>query len=264
HAENQLLKRMWLPAENYFAYARDDSDDPSKIDHRPAFDALLRYFWLEMGDPQDSIAKGCLAKVLTDLTNPIRVVPEHPWCTGMDLGYLLYALSRSQHPAAHRAAELMEKYASSTGLFSEYYAYQGNSLIVPEGGTMRPWESSINATALLQYLTGLRVDMPGGKIYVQPHLPPGNDSWEVKRFPVGKEGFLQMELKKENEMVSLQVSGEFEQAMLLDMEFGLFGKALESKSDWLSPKNGRKDLLGGTFELPAGDFLLAFDFQVVE
>lgn len=49
-----LMERLWLPAENYFAFARAADDDPAHVDTRPACDALLRRFWLHAGTPNDA------------------------------------------------------------------------------------------------------------------------------------------------------------------------------------------------------------------
>ncbi len=85
-ARAALMQRMWLPAAGYFAFARSAAGD--SIDVRPAFDALLRWYWLELGKPDDSVATGNLSAVAAHLLEPLRVVPEYQWCTGMDPGYL--------------------------------------------------------------------------------------------------------------------------------------------------------------------------------
>lgn len=249
-ASEVLFERMWLPAENYFVYARDKSDDKDKMDKRPAFDALLRWFYLEMGDLNGTIPQQNLNAVMDQLTNPIRVVPEFAWCAGMDAGYLLYALSRSQHPLAHKASQLLLNYASDQGLYSEYYRYQGDT-IVPTGGTLRPWESAVNGLSLVQYLSGLRIDMPNKKIFLQPHLPEGWTQWESREMPLYQEGILKIKLTRVDKKVTCQVSRKGgKQTMQLDIEFGLFGKNLSATDSKLQAKNGMPNLLFAQEELP--------------
>lgn len=263
-AREILFERMWLSNDHYFIFGRDDSQDEEKMDKRPAFDALLRWYYLEMGNPLDSIAQYNLDAVLNQLTEPIRVVPEFAWCAGMDAGYLLYALARSQHPVTHQAADLLLDYASDQGLYSEYYRYQGDT-IVPIGGTLRPWESAVNGFALIQYLSGWQVDMPNKSISLQPHLPKGWTHWKTKEMPLYNEGVLQVELSKEGNLVTCQIRRKGgQQPLKLDLEFGLFGDALSSADPRLEFKSKKQDILFAKETLPAtSDWtLLEFQFQV--
>lgn len=262
-AKKALLDRMWLSDKQHFVYARDDSNDKSKQDKRPAFDALLRWFYLEMGDPMDSIPQHNLAAVIKELTEPIRVVPEFAWCAGMDPGYLLYALSRSQDTRAHAAAELLLDYASDQGLYSEYYLYEGDT-IIPTGGTLRPWESSINGYTLIQYLTGLRINMPDRHLSLQPHLPKGWTQWKSKALPLYKEGTLQMELIKTGKEVTFILERtDGKQSLTLDLEFGLFGEKISSADQGLPAHTKQSDLLVTKAILPA-EGRLTFQFTVEE
>ncbi|MBL4888238.1 MAG: hypothetical protein JKZ03_07310 [Flavobacteriaceae bacterium] len=221
-----LFRRMWLLEEGYFRYTRDASDNFENTDNRPAFDALLRWFYLEMGKPLDEIPQSNLKIALNQLTNPLRVIPKVEWATGMDPGYLLYALSRSQHPLTHEAAQLLLSYASDRGLYSEYYEYSDTE-IIPVGGTLRPWESAINAVALIQYLSGMRLDLPNNKINLQPHLPPGWDNWESKTIPLHEQGEFKMTLEKDGDEVTFTIHRKGgKSTLLLNIEFGLFGDQL--------------------------------------
>lgn len=261
-AQSALLHRMWLPEEKHFVYARDDSNDPNRQDKRPAFDALLRWFYLEMGSPQDSIARYNLNAVIEQLTEPIRVVPEFEWCAGMDPGYLLYALSRAQDPLAHKAADLLLAYASDQGLYSEYYLYHETTLI-PTGGTLRPWESSINGYSLIQYLSGLRLDLPKRHLSLQPHLPKGWNHWKTKELPLYQEGTLQLELNKNGKEVTCLIQRKGgQQELSLDLEFGLFGAKISSADQRLTAQAQRPDLLATETTLPVnGELRFRFTIE---
>lgn len=258
-AKKILFDRMWLADENYFAYSRDTSSNKSNIDKRPAFDLLLRWLYLEMGNPLDLVPQGNLKIVLDQLTNPIRVVPDFNWCAGMDPGYLLYALSRSQHPLTHEAAKLLLNYASNRGLYSEYYKYSHDT-IFSIGGTLRPWESAINGFALIQYLSGLRLDMPHKKISIQPHLPPGWNEWRSKKIQLYNEGEIKMELKKVNNEISFSIyrKGGINPVQL-NIEFGLFGNKLTSEN--LNYRNSNQNILFSETEIPVSEDWIELNFR---
>jgi len=251
----RLMDRLWVSDGEYFAYARDASDDPGGIDRRPALDSMLRWFWLEMGDPQGRIPQANLETVLDSLVDPVRVVPEvYDFTAGMDPGYLLYALSRSQHPSMHEAADLMVRYASDVGLFAEYYAYE-DGIIRPFSGTLRPWESGINAFSVVQYLLGMRPDLPNGKIALQPHLPPDWSGWTTRNIRLYGEGMLRMTLKRMDDgrvTFDLVRSGGTNPITFI-LEFGGFDSPLESPSRNLSVKRGRPDILKGSLTIPPAE-----------
>jgi|GEM_PF-1553949 len=246
-----LMQRLWLAERNYFAYARDSSMNENNIDTRPALDALLRWAWLELADPRDEIVPGCLNTVLRELINPIRVVPEtFDFTAGMDPGYVLYGLARRQHPAMHQAAEMLLNYASTGGLFSEYYRH-ADGLIIPFGGTLRPWESGICAQALIQYLLGLRVQLPVKRIFLQPHLPPCWEGWRTKPIELPGEGTISLQLQRnENSEIlfSLERRGGIS-PLQMSLEFGAFGPLIKPISEKLSFAEDRQDRLVSEFIL---------------
>jgi hypothetical protein len=215
-------------------------------------DTLLRWFWLEMGDPLDPIPQGCLAAVLKELCHPIEVVPQGGICAGMDPGYLLYALARSQDPAMDQAARLLLGYASETGLFNEYYIYPGGRITPhPNGGKLRFWESAVNGWALIHYLLGLRLDLANRQIFIQPHLPPGWPGWISREIPLAGEGTLQLRLERSPDgPVSLSlIRRGGAHSLKVNAEFGASGPRLVPLSGGLEPVPGRPDLLRGTIVL---------------
>ena len=257
-----LTERMWLKDKRHLLYSRDEGTQNKDI--RPAFDLLLRWDYLEMGTPGDSISQGNLQAVLTNLVNPIRVVPDFKWCAGMDPGYLLYSFSRTQHPLTHDAARLLLKYASSAGLYSEYYAYNGDT-IISNGGTLRPWESGINGFALTQYLSGLKINLPEKKINLQPHLPAEMSDWKSKIINLKNEGVISFEINRKGKDVEFTFSRQGGiNPLTLDVEFGLFGNELKLSDNMLYFKYNKKNLVGNTIEIAAGNTKHVFKFSVIK
>ncbi len=240
-----MMDRLWLPEENHFAYARSASDDPNEIDRRPALDLLLRWFWLDMSDPLDSIPQQNLNAVLNELVDPVRVVPEvYNFTAGMDPGYILHALTRSQHPAMHDAADLMVNYASDAGLFAEYYEHE-DGIIIPFSGTLRPWESGINAAAMVQYLLGFQPDLPNNSIRLEPHLPPQWQGWETRKMHVYNEGTIQISMTRHDEnSIEINIEREDGQTPLdIDLVLGGYGLPLRLEGQNYQTVSGRDDII---------------------
>lgn len=245
-----LMARLWLPQERHYAYARDDSDHPENIDRRPAFDALLRDVWLGVRHPLDPVAMNNLHAVMKHLLDPVRITPNAGLGAGMEPGYLLYAMSCCQHPQTHQAAKLLMRYASDTGGFNEYY-FHNDKNIYPNDGTLRPWESSVSGTALIQYLLGLHLDLPAARLELRPHLPPAWRGWQTRMMALPDEGAIQMSLVRgdqETVVFKIQRTGGV-RPLTVQVEFGLFGPQLKGQDQKLEAVPGRSDLLRATFTL---------------
>ena len=80
----------------------------------------------------------------------IPTVPDTSGCVGYDPGLLLISLTRIGSPHAKTAAERIIRMLDSAGAWVEYYDEEDR----PRKGCCkcRPWESAINAYALLKYL----------------------------------------------------------------------------------------------------------------
>lgn len=250
-----VMKRLWLADRQHFLYARDESDDPARVDARPALDSLLRWDWLGLGEPGDSVSQGCLSAVLKQLVNPVRVVPEvHDFTTGMDPGYVLYALTRAQDPRMHDAARLVLKYASSQGTYAEYYKHE-NGVIMPFSANLRPWESGVNATALIQYLIGLECDLPNRRVLLNPHLPEDWPGWTTRAIPLPGEGTLRLRLeRKPGDQTELTVQREGgENALQFEVGLGGFNRPLRRASEPLQVSNDKPALARGTLTIAPGE-----------
>jgi hypothetical protein len=136
------------------------------------------------------------------------------------------------------------------GAFNEYYFYNREE-IWPNDGVFRPWESSVAATALIQYLLGMRADIPNAKITLQPHLPPDWKGWQTRRIPLPGHGEIQMKLMRtdQNGFLFEIVRTGNTASLSVDLELGLFGERLESRSAGLSSVSGRPDLLRARFTM---------------
>jgi len=73
--------------------------------------------------------------------------PDNDVAVGYDYGLLLYALTELDHPMARELYEKTLQLADSTGAWAEYYRDHK-----PSGTRCRPWESAINAEALLHWV----------------------------------------------------------------------------------------------------------------
>jgi hypothetical protein len=248
------MKRLWLAGRKHFAYARDESNDPAHIDARPVLDPLLRWDWLGMGEPGDSVSQGCLNAVLQYLINPVRVVPEDQAITaGMDAGYLLHALTRAQDFRMHDAARLVLKYASAQGLYSEYYSHE-NGVIIPKSANLRPWESGVNATALLYYLIGLESDLLNQCVSLNPHLPPDWPGWSVRPILLPGEGMLHLRFERADaDGVSLFIAREGgSMTLIFDVGLGGFEQTLVWVSKPLKVLAEQPNLARGSVSIAPG------------
>lgn len=109
----------------------------------------------------------------------------------------------------------------------------------------------MNGFALIQYLSGLRFDLPNKKIFLQPHLPPGWSDWSTKRIPLHKEGAIQLELKKIEDEIHFKISRTGgTNPIQLDLEFGLFGEQLIPADHKLAYRGGKDNLLFTVTEIP--------------
>ena len=248
------MKRLWLASRKHFAFARDESDDPAHIDARPVLDPLLRWDWLGMGEPGDSVSLGCLNAVLQYLINPVRVVPEDKAITaGMDAGYLLHALTRAQDSRMHDAARLVLKYASAQGLYSEYYSHE-NGVIIPKSANLRPWESGVNATALLYYLIGLESDLLNQRVSLNPHLPPDWPGWSAHPILLPGEGAIHLRFERADvNEVSLLITREGgSRTLIFEVGLGGFDRPLERVSKPLKVLAEQPKLARGSVSIAPG------------
>lgn len=195
--------RMWLPDKGHYLFSRNGD----QVDERPALDLLCHPLFFQYADPHHRHSFRSFLSVLDHLLSPhLQIVPGFNKCAGGDIGYLLYNAASFQHPAADRFFEDYEKFVSSSGAFSEYYSFQ-NGEYHRQGGNLRPWESGINGYALLNYLFGIKVDLPNRILRLAPHLPSKINRLSIKNYPVG-EAVMSLQLSREGEEEILELCGD--------------------------------------------------------
>ncbi len=78
----------------------------------------------------------------------IPTIPGGKGCVGYDPGFLLYALSEINHPAAEKTKQRMIEMLDDVGAWTEYY--DENDKFKKANCRCRPWESAINAAAIIK------------------------------------------------------------------------------------------------------------------
>ena len=78
----------------------------------------------------------------------IPTIPGGSGCVGYDPGFLLYALRKINHPAAEKTKNRMIRMLDERGAWNEYY--DENDKFKKANCRCRPWESAINAAAIIK------------------------------------------------------------------------------------------------------------------
>lgn len=94
------------------------------------------------------LADGVLSEARDD--GHIPSVPGTTGCVGYDPGLLLMTLTKLGHPAVDRALSRLLSMADDAGAWNEYYG-EGDRVRVANCRA-RPWESGVNAAAVVAYL----------------------------------------------------------------------------------------------------------------
>ena len=85
----------------------------------------------------------------------IASVPGTSGCVGYDPGLILLNLTKTSHPSAKNACDRVLRMLDSAGAWNEYYDAEDH---VRQGCCRaRPWESGINAEAVIGYLLGSKL-----------------------------------------------------------------------------------------------------------
>ena len=101
----------------------------------------------------DILSKEELTEVVNHVleqANPnghIPTIPEGKGCVGYDPGFLLFALAELNHPAAEKTKQRLIEMLDDVGAWTEYY--DENDKFKKANCRCRPWESGINAAAIV-------------------------------------------------------------------------------------------------------------------
>ncbi len=93
------------------------------------------------------LADGVLAAAQPD--GHIPTVPGTIGCVGYDPGLLLMTLTRLRHPAAPAAYARLVRMTDDAGAWNEYYG--AGDQVRSQNCRARPWESGLNAAAMVAY-----------------------------------------------------------------------------------------------------------------
>jgi hypothetical protein len=80
----------------------------------------------------------------------IPTVPGTESCVGYDPGLILMSLTQINHPEARKAYDRVVKIRDGEQVWNEYY--DGTDNVRTGCCRARPWESGINAEAIIEYL----------------------------------------------------------------------------------------------------------------
>jgi len=172
----------------YLAGRRKDTFAPAGS---PFADINLNPIWSGYAAPEDPKARlnaVNTAKKLMTKEGTVKSSAKTALYTGLAPGMMLYNLKAVGllDQADRVYSGLMDRMLSRTGEFAE--AYDSHDRWVNYGSAptvYRPWESGVNAEAIVYYITGAEYDNENDIVKIQPHLPPGVEWVRLENLYVG-------------------------------------------------------------------------------
>ncbi|MGD9494672.1 MAG: hypothetical protein AB7Y46_00050 [Armatimonadota bacterium] len=182
-------EHYWQRERGYYAPAM--SDLSGERYRYPFANISLRPLWIgyAQADEQRQIDNvlNALAYLWRPESGTARLTPAFGYYVGMTPGYVLSALCAIDHPAAERALEGLLAAAEPSGGFAEMNRPDDTpSRDIWGLHRVRPWEGGINASAVLQYLTGFEPDAPNRRVRFAPHLPGDSMAMTVSNLRVAE------------------------------------------------------------------------------
>ncbi len=182
-------RHYWQRDRGYYAPARSDISD--ELYRCPFANISLRPLWIGYAEPSEQRQVDNVLNALAYLYKPkagtARTTPACAYYVTMTPGYLLSNLAALDHPAAADALEGLLAAAEPSGGFAEM---NGPDDLPSDDAwglhRVRPWEGGINASAVLQYLTGFEPDAPNRQVRFAPHLPRGCANMKVTNLRVAE------------------------------------------------------------------------------
>lgn len=181
-------RRYWQPERGYYAPAL--SPLSGERYRYPFANINLRPLWIGYAGPDDRQIEnvlGALYWLFRPESGTTRLTPACEYYVGMTPGYVLSALAAIDHPAAEQALAGVLAAAETSGGFAEMNRPDDTpSRDIWGLHRVRPWEGGINASAVLQYLTGFEPDAPNRRVRFAPHLPADSMGMTVSNLRVGE------------------------------------------------------------------------------
>jgi len=186
---HHVEKYYWDQERGYYTpYVTKDGLTPATS---PFANINLRPLWMGYAQPSDPRMRQNVintTKILMKKSGTMKTTKRVAYYTGMTPGLLLWnlkaiGLTERADMAFHG---LLDVAMSPLGDFAE--AYDGNDRWLDYShlpNVYRPWETSINADAVLYYLTGYDYDHRSNRLTLQPHLPPGVNEMAIDNLYAG-------------------------------------------------------------------------------
>lgn len=180
----------WNEADGYYVpFVKKDTLSPADS---PFGDINFNALWMGYGEATDQrLRRNAIfaAKKLMNKTGGVKTSSRVSTFTGMLPGYLLYnlkALGLIQQ-ADLAFDSLFNGSMSATGEFAEAYGANNRWMdYTTHPNVLRPWETAINAEAVLYYLTGMRYDHRANRATLSPSLPAGVGFVAVENLRAGQ------------------------------------------------------------------------------
>ena len=186
----EFVEENYWDAErgHYIPYVRKSDLSPATS---PFADINLHALWTGYASPADPRQRQNVintAKKLMKKNGLMKTSARVPYYTGMLPGYLLWNLKAiGLTDRADMAFDgLFNVAMSPLGDFGEAYGDNDRWMDYTHmPNVYRPWETAINADAVLYYLTGYAYDHRAGKLTLQPHLSPGTNEMTISNLWAG-------------------------------------------------------------------------------
>ncbi|MCX7599095.1 MAG: hypothetical protein N2512_09545, partial [Armatimonadetes bacterium] len=190
----------------------------------------LNPLWVGYGRAEDPRQVANVLNAVKYLARPGGMVKSTPGCgyyVGMLPGYLLYSLAELRHPAAAKALDALLRSAEPSGAFAEMNTPEDKPAERVWGThRARPWETGINADAVLHALTGYRPDAAARRAYLRPMLL-GGPRLSVKNLPLGASG-LDLEVSESGALrhYTIRAAGAVPERAVVDLAVVVWGSGL--------------------------------------
>ena len=251
-------QHYWSDERNYYIpYVSMENLTPSSS---PFANINLRPLWNGYGDPSDPRMRRNMittARKLMNKAGTMKTTTRVSYYTGMTPGLLLYNFKAiGMLDRADKAYKgLIGRAMSPTGEFAE--AYDGNDRWLDYfsyANVYRPWETGIDAHAVLYYITGMQYDHRTNRVTLVPHLPPDVDEIHFKNLFVGSNRIAMSLIRKDSGKIYVEVlntgDAEFELELLTEpapddtmedgveeFEFPAYGRTMHRRVMMLKPKD---------------------------